>query len=223
MDLVLCRNTLIYFKNVAQERALRSLHYAFVQGGVMMLGSSESLSPNSEGLEPLSSKHKIFRCVSPVAPTIADRSSGFGGMGSLPARHAHLQRTRRRVHDAPVGDEGAAALLQAFAPPSMLVNQQQEAVHLYGEVNTYLQPRQGAASLEVNRLLPEGLMPVASALLYKVQRDRQRIESDMVETRLSTGERQRVRLSALPVNGPNDEPMALLCFHRDLEIGRAHV
>lgn len=215
MDLVLCRNTLIYFKNVAQERALRSLHYALVQGGVLMLGSSESLSPNSEGLEPLSSKHKVFRCVSPVAPTIADRSSGFGGLGTIPPRHAHLHRTRRRSLDVPVGDEGAAALLQAFAPPSMLVNPQQEAVHLYGEVNMYLQPRQGAASLEVNRLLPEGLMPVASALLYKVQRDRVRIESDVVETLLSTGERQRVRLSALPVNGPDDEPMALLCFHRD--------
>jgi two-component system, chemotaxis family, CheB/CheR fusion protein len=42
MDLVLCRNVLIYFKGVAQNRALRSLHYALVQGGALMLGSSES-------------------------------------------------------------------------------------------------------------------------------------------------------------------------------------
>lgn len=59
-------------------------------------------------------------------------------------------------------------------------------------------------------------MPVAAALLYKVQREKTRLESDVVNTPLATGEHQRVRLSALPVKGSGDEPLCLLCFHPDV-------
>jgi two-component system CheB/CheR fusion protein len=61
MDLVVCRNTLIYFKPVAQERVLHALLYALNSGGTLFLGSSESVAMMTDALQVVSAKHKLFR------------------------------------------------------------------------------------------------------------------------------------------------------------------
>lgn len=94
----------------------------------------------------------------------------------------------------------------------MLINEQHEAVHLYGGVRDYFQPREGAASLQINRLLPDVLTPVASALLYKAIRDQASLSSDTVDVLLPSGERRSLRLSAHPVLFEGEERMTLLCF-----------
>jgi two-component system CheB/CheR fusion protein len=86
MDLVVCRNTLIYFKSAAQERVLRALQYAVKQGGALMLGSSESLSAVSEGLEPINAKHKLFRRKGALSLPFLDHKSGT--VYAPPARSA---------------------------------------------------------------------------------------------------------------------------------------
>lgn len=62
-------------------------------------------------------------------------------------------------------------LLEAYAPPSILVNDRHEAVHLFGNVQPFIRMRDGLASLDLNRILAEPLVPVVSALPYKVAKD----------------------------------------------------
>ena len=213
MDLVLCRNALIYFKNTAQERVLQGLHYALNTGGAMMLGSSESIAPGSDGLQVINARHKLFRCIAPMGLPLGLQRGGLvaGGVPSVGAR-GNPGKPRRRQQEQAVGDEGAAALLQLYAPPAILVNASHEVVHLYGQAQHYLTPRPGTATLEVARLLPDPLMPVASALLYKVGQDRASLNSDPVEVQRADGQTRRVRLSAHPLPGDQDTPMMLLCF-----------
>jgi len=209
MDIVACRNTLIYFRPGAQERALRSLQFAVKEGGALLLGSSESLSTATDGLKAISVRHKIFRRIGPTAPPLTNsRASlplprGTGGPVAVPA-------PRRLSESAVLADAGIAALLERFAPPAMIVNAAHEAVHLYGQVGRYLKPREGSASLAIPRLLPEPLVPVASALLFKASRDRTCLTSDAVDIRAADGERVAVRLSAQPLDG--QEGMCLLSF-----------
>ncbi|MBV5349873.1 chemotaxis protein CheR, partial [bacterium] len=87
-------------------------------------------------------------------------------------------KIRRRPNDSNIADAGVAALISKFAPPAMLINENHEAVHLYGEVSTFLHNKEGAASLQVNRILPDSLTPIASALLYKAERDKSTLVSD---------------------------------------------
>jgi len=216
MDLVVCRNTLIYFKSTAQERVLRALQYAVKQGGALMLGSSESLSAVSEGLEPINAKHKLFRRKGALSLPFMDHKTGT--VYAPPGRSAAVPgayRNRRAPVDNAVADAGMTTLLGLFAPPSVIVNQQHEVVHLYGDVNPYLQTREGAASLSVDRLLPDALIPVASALLYKSGRDQSSIVSDVVEAQLINGQRRRLRLSAHPLQGDKEEHRVLLCFQEE--------
>jgi two-component system CheB/CheR fusion protein len=215
MDLVVCRNTLIYFKSVAQERALRSLQYAINQGGALLLGSSESLSAVTEGLQTISAKHKLFRRKGTMSLPFLDRKSRASYSHPLLPSAAQGSKARRRASDATVADAGITELLSRFAPPAVLVNENHEAVHLYGDVNIYLHAKEGAASLEINRLLPSTLTPVASALLYKAARDRCSLVSDSVGITLHTGEQRRLRLSAHPLGSGNEERLTLLCFEAE--------
>jgi two-component system CheB/CheR fusion protein len=134
-------------------------------------------------------------------------------------------KSRRRPSDHNIADAGVAALMAKFAPPAILVTENHEAVHLYGEVNIYLHNKEGAASLQVNRMLPDSLTPVASALLYKSARDRCSLVSDLVDVKLRNGQQCRLRLSVHPVEGAGEERLSLLCFEvestRDVEVVEA--
>jgi two-component system CheB/CheR fusion protein len=221
MDLVTCRNTLIYFKSVAQERALRSLQYAINQGGALLLGSSESLAAMTEGLQTINAKHKLFRRKGPASAPFLNRKVGAIYPHPVLDKAPLGSKGRRRPADNNIADAGVAALMAKFAPPAILVNENHEAVHLYGEVNVFLQNKEGAASLQVNRMLPDALTPVASALLYKAARDKCMLVSDLVDVKLNNGQQYRLRLSVHPVDSASEERLSLLCFEvestRDVE------
>ncbi|OAI01425.1 chemotaxis protein CheB [Methylomonas methanica] len=212
IDLVSCRNTLIYFKSAAQERALRSLQYAINQNGALLLGPSESLATITEGLQSISAKHKLFRRKGVAKLPFLDRQGGAIYPHPLVRRSPVVSKSGRRSSDVSLSDAGLATLINKFAPPAIMVNENQEAVHLYGDVNVYLYNREGMASLEINRLLPDPLIPVASALLYKANHDGCSLVSDLVDVTLNNGEHRTLRISVHPVPNENQERLTLLCF-----------
>ena len=212
MDLVTCRNTLIYFKSVAQERALRSLQYAINQGGALLLGSSESLAAMTEGLQTINAKHKLFRRKGAASMPFLNRKGGAIYTHPVLDKAPQDIKSRRRPNDNTIADAGVAALMAKFAPPAILVNENHEAVHLYGEVNIFLHTKEGAASLQINRLLPDSLTPIASALLYKAAREKVTLVSDLVDIKLRNGQQCRLRLSVHPIENEGGERLSLLCF-----------
>ena len=217
MDLVVCRNTLIYFKSGAQERAMRSLHYALRENGTLMLGSSESVSGFTETLVQISHKHKLFRRLGGEAlPYLREGQARFSyrsGISAPAPRKPRRGRTTRAelAVSADIGDRGIALLMNRYCPPAVVVNAQHEVVHVYGDMAQFLQQREGTASLELSRQLPEPLVPVASALLFKTEREQIRLQSDPVRLRARDGSDCLVRLATLPMP-PESEHLTLLCF-----------
>lgn len=212
MSLVSCRNTLIYFTPEAQRRALQRLQYAIQPEGYLFLGSSESLSGLSNGFVPVEARHKVFRRAPGSLPggfgstsASSRKSRAEGGVRpAVPARSAS--------HDSETVEEAVGALLNQYAPPSMLVNDRHEVIHMFGRVRPYFQAREGSASLHLNRLLPDRLVPVAAALLFKAAKDRDRMVSDLLQVTLDDGGTRLVRLSVTPLKSRDDEKLLLLSF-----------
>ena len=146
MDLVVCRNALIYFKAQAQERALKRFQYALVPGGHLFLGSSESLTELDKDFTPVSARHKIWQMVRTTRmPLEMTNSSSYGYNGT--PRGAALKTHASRLKSTAV-DLGFTALLKAFSPPAaVLVNSRHKLVHSYGDVHKFLQLRAGTARL----------------------------------------------------------------------------
>lgn len=125
-------------------------------------------------------------------------------------------------------DLGYATLLKAFAPPAaILVNASHQLVHSYGEVHAFLRIREGQASLDINRILPDALIPVAAALLFKCARENTSVTSDVVRLSLpptlpeQEAHRINSSLSAWPAGEVEGERLTLLAFEPSSSADRA--
>ena len=216
MDLVTCRNVLIYFKTRAQERALRRLQYAMAAGGSLFLGSSESLGALQQDFSIISSKHKIYSILRHVSLPLESSGNIINRMpGSAKPRTSGFHRPGP-TPDSLAIDSGQDQLLREYAPPSLLVSPKHELIHVFGNAQRYLRFPEGSVSLELNRLLPQRLAPIATALLHKAAKDREAIRSDHLALELDEGEKQRLRLVARPLGASETvQPALLLSFESE--------
>ncbi|MDO9596280.1 MAG: CheR family methyltransferase [Azoarcus sp.] len=220
MDLVSCRNTLIYFRADAQEKALRRLQYAVRPEGFLFLGSSESLSAASAGFTSLSAKYKLFKRIGGSPALMFDSPSTRGGVDApVVARRLAGESRRSARSDGPVIEAGLAVLMGAYTPPAMLVNDRSEAVHLFGDVQAFIRMRQGLASLEISRILPDNLVPVAMALIYKSAKEGVKLMSDLLLVDVDGALPLPLRLVTHPLKLHGEERFVLLCFERQANVG----
>jgi len=211
MDLVVCRNTLIYFKSHAQERALRRLQYALAPGGFLFLGSSESLGAVQRDFAPVDARHKLFRVLRPASLPITGSESPLSLYHRSP-RVPALPVPKAPGSDAAAIDASQTALMRAYVPPALVVNGRHEIIHLFGRVDIYLHLREGGASLELARLLPKNLVPVASALLYKASKENATLVSDSLHVPNDEGSVDHLRLCARSLGEIGGERFVLLVF-----------
>jgi two-component system, chemotaxis family, CheB/CheR fusion protein len=214
IDLVVCRNALIYFRSTAQDKALRRMQYALGNRGYLFLGSSESLGDLQRDFQTLSVRHKIWQVVRPTTLPL-ELARGANPVSGVSRRNS---AAGARVHSPSAVEQGYNTLLKAFAPPpAILLNAGHELVHSYGNMQRFLRIREGQASLELHRVLPDPLVPVAAALLFKSERENAPVGSDVVHlpepTEADTPRHTTpVRLCAWPVGEHEGQRYALLSF-----------
>lgn len=211
MDLVVCRNVLIYFNAEAQQRVLRRLQYALKPNSFLFLGSSESLGNLHADFLSIAPRQKIWKVLkpTPIPLEMENRSHSMW----LPSNNYRKTRItpnwESRSRAQSIVQRGYETLLQTFSPPAaILVGPDHELIHSYGDASRYLKIRPGHATLEVTKILPEPLIPIAAALLFKSVRESASTISDIVRVHLDhTDDNQRIpiRLSAWPVLENNTE------------------
>lgn len=220
LDLATCRNTLIYFKTAAQDRAVRKLQYALRPRGYLFLGSSESLGAAQGDLGSVSQRHKIWRKERETRLPVRDLTAEASPLAGYGARAGHGPAKINRAPTSAV-ELGYRSLMDGFGPPAVLVNARQEIVHSHGQVQRYLQVREGSPRLGLARMLPKALVPVASVVLFKLARTGERAVSDPVRLADDDGNGQRVRLHAISAGEKDGETLGLLVFE-DMPTKAAH-
>ncbi|MBE0470007.1 MAG: PAS domain-containing protein, partial [Methyloprofundus sp.] len=197
MDMVTCRNVLIYFATPAQEKALLRFQYALARSGYLLLGSSESLGTLHKDFSVTNAKHKIYRVLRPVSLPLSFNSSG----AKLEA-HGRVSRLNRPPlfnSETSLIDAGEAMLMQSYTPPALLINEQRELIHVYGDAQRYMQIPQGNMSLDISKLLVSKLAPVGVALLHKVAKEKTELRSDIQFVAPRNGQDEQVRVVVRPV------------------------
>ena len=219
MDLVSCRNLLIYFRSDAQERALRRLQYALAPGGFLFLGSSETLAGLQTDFTAVNSKNKVYRILRHLALPLDAGAASLTRLGSAAARSRRGPRAGHGATDAAAIDAGQSLLLRSYSPTTLLLNAKQELLHVFGDVGHYLRIGEGAVTLELAKLLPPSLGPVAQALLHKTARGQEPLRSAIISLELPNGEQERLRLVARSVDLEQDERHLLLSFEPEVSLG----
>ncbi|MCF1183207.1 PAS domain-containing protein [Marichromatium gracile] len=214
MDLVSCRNLLIYFRTQAQERALRRIQYALSPGGYLLLGPSETLADLHTDFTAVNSRHKIYRVLRHVSLPL-DTATPSRPPTSATGPRQYSPRSRYQSTDAAAIDAGQSILLRDYAPTTLLLNAHGELLHVFGEAARYLRIGEGSATLDIAKLLPQPLVSVAQALLYKCARSGTAMRSDQLGIELPSGERERLRMVVRPYDAPQSERHLLLSFESE--------
>jgi len=170
LDLASCRNLLIYLRPEAQEKVLLVLHFALREGGILFLGGSETVASLSDRFEPISETHRIYRRLR-RAWTAVDPDFPAG------ARMPLLDAPQRRsAPGANPRDLTQRALLDTYAPASVLINPQSECLYYSGPTDRYLQVAAGEPSRDLFAMAREGLRnSLKVAIQQATQEAQQRI------------------------------------------------
>jgi two-component system CheB/CheR fusion protein len=158
VDLIACRNLLIYLQPSAQQKALSFFHFSLNQGGVLFLGPSESIGALARGFEPVDKHWQIYRKHTDVRTPVDARLQ--------PAAYQDA-RFGAGPFSAPIGRYSLAqllgaydALLEELMPPSLLLTDRGELVHAFGGASKFLRPRDGRQGLDLVDLVEPDLKMV---------------------------------------------------------------
>jgi two-component system CheB/CheR fusion protein len=154
LDLVSCRNLLIYLRPEVQAKVLSLFHFALADSGILFLGTSETVGELSHRFEPLFKKQRIFRRIGRTRP--GEVEFPIGGSNGVRAPWPRLQR-QAVPHRVSLGDLSQKLLLETYAPASVLINQRHEGLYYFGPTDRYLRVAAGEPSRNLLAMAREGL------------------------------------------------------------------
>ena len=154
LDLISCRNLLIYLDSPLQKKVLPLFHYALNFGGYLFLGSSESVAGKGDFFGELDKQHRIFQ----QKQTILQPQFDFPQIDR--SNYRHLEQSSKQSYfnrQQKIDRTIERVLLQDYSPACVIINQQNEIVYFYGSTGKYLEPPSGPPSNNLYSLARRGL------------------------------------------------------------------
>ncbi len=169
LDLLMCRNLLIYLEPKAQKKTLPLFHYALRPGGVLFLGASETVGEFTDLFTPIHKKWSMYRRVdvSPALQPIVEFPTG-GTAPPAPLERAPMGPPQAEVNDAALADATTQLLLEMHTPACVVVNRRGEINFIHGRTGKYLEPAPGRISVNIIDMAREGLRFELASALRKV-------------------------------------------------------
>ena len=208
MDLISCRNLLIYMNTELQNQLLPLFHYALRPGGFLVLGSSESLGHHTDLFAEVDKKNRIFRRRDEVRHRVPE-------FPIAPAKHRQPFPVQ-----APQGEDDSyqkltrkaeRAVLDQFGPPYVVISSNYDAIYFSQGVGRYLEPAVGSPRSNVLDMAREGLRPALRRVLQQVEASTRSV-SETLEI-VQAGERRKIELYARAIGERRgDERMYVLVF-----------
>jgi two-component system CheB/CheR fusion protein len=216
VDIVSCRNVLIYFDTAAQRRIMGTFHYALRSSGLLLLGTSETVGPLSDFFTLLDKTHRLYG-VKAASTRLALGMTALGwGRGGRLRGHAASPRTDEAAPGADLQREIDRTLLDRYAPAGVLINEAYEILQFRGHTSAYLAPAQGHASLNILRMAREGLLMELRAAILTARKRKAAVRREGLRVKQDRGGALPVSLEVIPLRGPGDETNFLVLFERAL-------
>ena len=223
LDLVTCRNLLIYFGAEAQNRVFETFHFALRPAGILMLGSSETVGDSSL-FAPIDKKQRLYERRPSARPIMALPIAPLPSLVRVPLSPI-----------VPLAPNGASALpepkrdfasfgelhlqlLEEYAPPSVLVNEDYDIVHLSDGAGRFLQWGGGEVSINLLRVVPPTLRLELQTALFQALQSGERVEVGDVPAQYE-GQTRAVKIVVRPLRRADGGPYALVIFDLQTESG----
>ncbi|HVX59445.1 MAG TPA: chemotaxis protein CheB [Pirellulales bacterium] len=214
LDLITCRNLLIYFQPLAQKKALSLFHFGLRTGGVLMLGPSETPGELSDEFETINEYWKVYSKRRDIALPADARQ---------PLRSPELMRRTPLLASAPARAFPDTTLVGAYdwllgryMPPGLLVSERRELLHVFGGAEKFLRIKTGRPSADAFDLLDDDLKAAVTGAVQKVQRDMKPVHYSGI--RLTAAGREALyRVSVEPIENRRSKSLHMFVSIIELE------
>ena len=216
LDILCCRNLLIYINAQAQHKLLPLMHYALAPGGLLILGSAESIGGMSHLFAPLDTKWKVFQRRQVSAPGLLE-------MPAYVLRHERAVTLRTEKPKEPVMDIFYAAqrvLLDSYGPPSVVVTADGDIVYVNGRTGKYLEPSSGKVNVNIFAMAREGLREELGIAIHNAAKDKITVTTHGVKIK-SDGGFSTVTLTVRPLAESAELRGMFLVVFEELAAGAA--
>jgi two-component system CheB/CheR fusion protein len=210
VDLISCRNLLIYLSTPLQRQVLPTFHYALDVPGFLVLGSAETVGDHGDLFEIVDRTHKIYAkkatavrsrlhfATHDLKTSVGPAARRAAGPGSIPA---DFQREADRI------------LLGRYSPPGVLVNENLDIVQFRGRTSPYLEPPPGEPTTNVLKMAREGLFLELRSALAEAGKENRQVRREGVRLRAG-GDAREIGLEVVPVKPPGaGDACFLVLFH----------
>jgi two-component system CheB/CheR fusion protein len=197
LDILICRNLLIYLTPELQKKLLPIFHYSLIPDGVLFLGSAETVSAVTELFAPLNIKSKLFRRRESVlpAPQLVFPASFAPALPGLPKELTMLKSTPNLQS---LADQ---LLLQHFSPPAVLVNDKGDILYINGRTGKYLEPAAGKANWNIFAMAREGIRFDLGSIFQKALRQKGATTAKGLQVG-TNGDKQTVNITVQKIEEP---------------------
>jgi len=196
MDLISCRNVLIYMDTALQRRILPVFHYSLNPDGLLLLGSAESANAQPDLFDTADKQNHIYSRKSAASRFTLELALGHPGFEpALPAKTqatlsgVELQRKTDRI------------IQTKYSPAAVVVDAQLQILHFRGHTSMFLEPTPGEASLNLLRMAREGLVLPLRKLLQAVTEQNSSL-GERAQFVDPSGQRRQVEIEVTPITGP---------------------
>lgn len=194
LDLISCRNLLIYLKTGLQDRLLQTFHYALRPGGYLCLGQSESITRNTKLFATLDKKQRVFQRgeTSAAAPDFLTAAPAVAAKPGPPSTRTHL-----RVQDPIEAD--VRRVMERYSPAYVVIDRQHDILRFSGgDVGRYLEPSPGTASLNLFGIVRKALRPAVRSAVQRAQKTAETVTTENTTIRIE-GKSRSVKLIVEPI------------------------
>ena len=206
IDLVSCRNVLIYLEPVLQKRAFTTFHYSLNEKGYLLLGKSETVGNNTDMFSVLNNADKIY------TPKVLPGHIKSSGVAAIEKNVLAIDENNKKdASEKDIYKIADEAMLANFMPPSVLVNERFDVVQFRGATETWLVPPSGKPSFNVLRLARDGLAFELRNMLQQVQKNGQPVRKYGLFFKVGDFQHY-VNINVWPLKD-TPEPYYLVVFH----------
>ncbi|MBD3411051.1 MAG: PAS domain S-box protein [Ignavibacteriales bacterium] len=194
LDLVVCRNLLIYFLPSAQKRALSYFHFALRENGYLFLGKSETVGDLINQFKSVGGDQKVYK-------KIGSEDSALFGRDAL----TMMRRDARRGESDALSRRGGArslrvdreyrSLMEPFEPSAILLDERDEPTYVFGEAGRFLAIGKGEPNLNAYRMMPDNLAAATRSAVRGAREERKRVVCEGMVVTTSNG-KERVDVVA---------------------------
>jgi two-component system, chemotaxis family, CheB/CheR fusion protein len=217
IDILSCRNVMIYFTQALQRQAMLTFHYALEPGGYMLLGMSEGLRGYGEAFSTVDRKHKIYMKTGSNLPHEFDPPRHYAVSQPFGMTRAAAPETERHIWPELELQRAADRIVLArFGPPGLIIDDRMNVIQSRGQTSAFIELTAGAVTWNLLRVLRESL---ATEVREAVQRA---IGESVPTTALAKvldadeGE-QQIQIDVLPITSASSRPRCFLILFQTLK------